>query len=135
MWFTIAFFTYPIALFLVYNAFKDFKTKGLRNLIIATIIFIFPITLLLIERSNLLEIEQDLIGVYISENDTLTLDKNDFLIKSNSGVSHGFWELMANDNLYVRLTDQNNKTKELKIIFENGQPKLTQENTTYEKLK
>jgi hypothetical protein len=42
---------------------------------------------------------------------------------------------MANYNLYVRLTDQNNKTKELKIIFENGQPKLTQENTTYEKLK
>jgi hypothetical protein len=78
MWFTIAFLTYPIALFLVYNAFKDFKKKGLRNPIIETIIFIFPITLLLIERSNLLEIKQDLIGAYISENDTLLLTKITF---------------------------------------------------------
>lgn len=134
MWFTIAFFTYPIALFLVYKAFKDFEKNGLRNLVIAITIFILPISLLLFERNNLLEIEQDLIGTYISEKDTLTLNKSEFFLKSNFNVTNGSWELIANDNLQVRLTEQNKETKELKITYESGQTKLTIENTTYEKL-
>lgn len=135
MWFTIAFLTYPIALYLVYKAIKDYKINGVRNTIIAIIIFIFPITLLLIERSNLSEIEKDLIGMYVSETDTLTLNNKDYLLKSNLNNTIGLWEFIVHDKLYVRLIDSQNIKTELEITFKDEEPKLTNEKKTYEKIK
>lgn len=49
MWFTVAFITYPIALLLVYKAYKSYKPNGNRRLLFACLIFIIPMILLLFE--------------------------------------------------------------------------------------
>lgn len=135
MWFTIAFFTYPIALFLTYKVFKNFKTNGLRNLLLASLIFTIPIILLIIEQNNLDEIESDLIGKYVSDNDTLIIHDKEYIYINKKNETFGLWELLTNDNLSIRLTDNQNKKMELKINYSDGQPVLNSEVTTYTKIK
>ncbi len=134
MWFTIAFFTFPIAFFLTYKGFKNYKTHGLRNLLIASLIFTVPIVLLLIERHNLNEITSDLKGIYVSGSDSLFISENEFILKNTTENKVGKWELMTYDNLTILLTDEQTKTNELKIIYKDGRPNLTNEKSNYLKL-
>jgi hypothetical protein len=134
MWFTIAFITYPIAFFLTYKAFKNYKTHGHSNLLIASLIFMIPIILLLIERHNLKEITSDLKGIYVSDIDSLFITDNEFILKDTTEKKNGKWELMTYNNLSILLTDEQSKTNELKIIYENGNPKLTNGKRSYIKL-
>jgi hypothetical protein len=134
MWFTIAFITYPIAFYLTYKAFKNYKTHRIKNLLIASLIFIVPIILLLIERHNLKEINSNLEGIYVSGFDSLFITNNEFILKETIEKKIGKWELMTYDNLGIILTDEQNKTNELKIIYENGKSILTDGKRSYTKL-
>jgi hypothetical protein len=89
MWFTIAFFTYPIAFFLTFKAFKNYKTQRFRNLIIASLIFITPIILFLIELRNLNEVTSDLKGIYVSHLDSLIITENKFILIGKTGKKMG----------------------------------------------
>lgn len=135
MWFTIAFFTYPIAFFLTYKAFLNYKPNGLRNLSVACIIFIIPIILLFIERKNLREIESEIEGIYTSGKDTLIIFENNYISKDTIDTRIGKWELNADDNLSIQLTDKKNHSTYLKIGFNDDKVHLTGENSHYLKLK
>ena len=135
MWFTIAFFTYPFALFLIYKGIKNYKTNGLRNLFFSILIFVFPIILLLVEQRNLDEIKSDLIGNYVSNGDTLIIHKSKYVFRSKGVQTFGIWELITDDNLGIRLTNKQNKNVELRINYSDGQPILKNEVKTYTKIK
>jgi hypothetical protein len=134
MWFTIAFFTYPIAFFLTFKAFKNYKTQRFRNLIIASLIFITPIILFLIELRNLNEVTSDLKGIYVSHLDSLIITENKFILIGKTGKKMGTWELIDYDDLSICLTDEQSKTNELQIIYKAGKPSLTNEKSNYFKL-
>lgn len=134
MWFTVAFITYPIALLLVYKAYKNYKSNGNRRLFFACLIFITPMILLVFERNNLKEINSELNGIYISSNDTLFINNNRFVLKGNLNKTIGNWELLNQDELSIILKDEKEKTIELKIIYEKGKIKLADKTKTYTKL-
>lgn len=134
MWFTIAFFTYPIAFFLTYKACKNYKINGTINLLIAILIFIISIDLLLIELHNLKEIRSELKGIYVSGIDSLFIYDNEFVHKNTLEKRVGKWDLTANDDLYILLTDKQNISNELEISYKDGKPNLVNEKFNFLKL-
>lgn len=135
MGFTIAFFTYPIALFFIYKATKSFKTNGPRNLLFSGLIIVFPVILLLMEHNNLNEIKTELIGSYVSDNDTLIIEENGYTFKNKEIQNNGQWNIVSNDELSVCLIVDQNKKIEFKITYIDGFPVLQKEATIYTKIK
>jgi hypothetical protein len=125
MWFTIAFFSYPIAFILLFMGITKYNNSGKTKIILAVIILIIPIILAFLEFKNLDQINQELIGTYYYNKDTLVLNKDEtFALKSNNNLKIGKWNLEANDQLIVILNIDEKKTIEMSLNYIDGIPCL-----------
>jgi len=125
MWFTIAFFSIPIAVFLIYRGLTDYRKNGRTKITWAIILVLIPIILAVIEVRNINQIDQELIGTYFSTNDTLVLIKDKtFTLKLDDSLFIGKWELETTDKLIVNLNIAEKKFIDMSIIYIDGLPFL-----------
>ncbi len=125
MWFTFAFFSIPVAIFLLYKGLTVSNKNSKAKILWAIVLILIPIILGYIEKKNVEEIQKDLIGTFYFKDTTLILNQNKafLLINLDSIIERGQWEFNTNDRLIVSLKDNDNVT-ELELIYKNGLPIL-----------
>ncbi len=125
MWFTIAFFSIPIAFFLLYRGLTEYSKNGKTKIAWAIVLVLIPIIFAVIEIGNIKQINQELIGTYYSTNDTLVLNNDkSFSLKSIDSLVIGEWELETNDKLIVSLNSDGKKLIEMGLTYVDGLPIL-----------
>jgi hypothetical protein len=98
-----------------------YSNKGKSKITLAIIILIIPIILALIEFNNLDQINQELIGTYYNNKDTIVLKKDEtFAFKSNDNLKIGKWNLEANDQLIVNLNIDGKKFIDMSVGYIDG---------------
>jgi hypothetical protein len=125
MWFTVAFFSIPIAVFLMYRGITKYGKNGKTKIIWAIVLILIPIILVVIEIRGVKQIDQELIGTYYSDNDTLLLNKDKtFALKSTTSLLIGQWDLEAEDKLIVTLNKDGKKFIDMGLTYIDGLPCL-----------
>jgi len=128
MWFTILFFSWPIGLVLFYRTVKNPDGRRSRKIGLALLLLILPFPLLVLERHNLLEIEKDAKGQFISGADSLLLDSNsNYRILAANKSRLGTWSFEVFDDPVIVLKTDDSDDITLSITYDNGEIVLVEE--------
>jgi hypothetical protein len=120
MWFTIACFTIPYALYLFYRGLADYRKKRRLKLVGAFSLLFITTIIAIIEIKNIRQIKQELTGTYYSINDTLMLQKDEsFRLKSSDSIIIGRWEFDP-DNMNLSLNSDGRQMIEMSITYKDG---------------
>jgi hypothetical protein len=121
MWFTFGFFSIPIALLILLRIFTGTAGRVKLNAFVAISLIVIPVILFFAEHSTLKRLENDLIGNFVFESDTVKLREDESCVfVSDEFEVNGNWEILNIDDFVVMMNLSNNNNHMFRVRYFNS---------------